>query len=71
MPSCPPLCHGQVQFSLVSTLPLKSGLVEAAKELDVRLVAYSPLGLGLLTGRYSEDRLPQVRASRSAMPCMP
>jgi len=53
------LSSNQVQFSLVSTLPEKSGLLDAAKGLGVRLIAYSPLGLGLLTGRYTEERLPQ------------
>lgn len=54
-----PLASNQVQFSLVSALPMTSGLVETAPALGVRLIAYSPLGLGLLTGRYSEERLPQ------------
>lgn len=53
------LASNQVQFSLVSIAPEKSGLLETASELGVRLIAYSPLGLGLLTGRYTEDRLPQ------------
>lgn len=42
----------------MSTLPVESGLVETAAELGVRLIAYSPLGLGLLTGRYNETYLP-------------
>lgn len=42
----------QVQFSLVSRLPLDSGLVDVCKELNVLPIAYSPLGLGLLTGKY-------------------
>ena len=54
-----PLASNQVQFSLVSPLPVTSGLVDVAPELGVRLIAYSPLGLGLLTGRYSETRLPE------------
>lgn len=49
-----PLASNQVQFSLVSSLPVTSGLTELAPELGVTLIAYSPLGLGLLTGRYSE-----------------
>lgn len=43
----------QVQFSLLSRLPLQSGLTEVAKELKVQTIAYSPLGLGLLSGKYS------------------
>lgn len=52
------LASNQVQFSLVSSLPLKSGLVDTAKDLNVRLIAYSPLGLGILTEKYNENRLP-------------
>jgi len=54
-----PLASNQVQFSLVSSVPVTTGLVDFAPELGVRLIAYSPLGLGLLTGRYTEQRLPQ------------
>lgn len=55
------LASNQVQFSLVSTLPVRSGLVEIAASEGVRLIAYSPLGLGVLTGRYSmeDQRLPE------------
>eukprot|EP00639_Heterosigma_akashiwo_P033544 CAMPEP_0194719000 /NCGR_PEP_ID=MMETSP0296-20130528/10500_1 /TAXON_ID=39354 /ORGANISM="Heterosigma akashiwo, Strain CCMP2393" /LENGTH=316 /DNA_ID=CAMNT_0039620545 /DNA_START=5 /DNA_END=952 /DNA_ORIENTATION=- len=50
----------QVQFSLISRLPLESGLTEVAKESGVQTIGYSPLGLGLLTGRYSieDQKLP-------------
>ena len=30
----------------------KIGVVQAARELGVKIVAYSPLGRGILTGRY-------------------
>ena len=33
----------------------KIGLLKAARELGVTVVAYSPLGRGLLTGRYVSD----------------
>jgi len=51
----------QVQFSLISRLPIESGLTEVADELGVQMIGYSPLGLGLLTGKYSieDQRLPQ------------
>ncbi|CAM9927037.1 unnamed protein product, partial [Discosporangium mesarthrocarpum] len=48
----------QVQFSLVSRFPMENGLFEAAKALGVTNIAYSPLGLGLLTGKYSMDNVP-------------
>ena len=50
----------QVQFSLLSTEPLTSGLVGTCAELNITPVAYSPLALGLLSGRYSPDRLNEV-----------
>ena len=50
----------QVQFSLLSTLPLESGLFEACAELGVTPIGYSPLALGLLSDRYDENNLPKV-----------
>ena len=54
------LASNQVQFSLVSRVPLQSGLFDVCKELSITPIAYSPLGLGLLTDRYSiaKDNLP-------------
>jgi len=48
----------QVQLSLLSDLPVESGLLETCAELGVTPIGYSPLGLGVLTGKYSLDRLP-------------
>jgi pyridoxine 4-dehydrogenase len=44
----------QVQYSLLSTYPITDlGLKDLCDELGIRLIAYSPLALGLLTGKYS------------------
>lgn len=44
----------QVQYSLLSTVPISDlGLKDICDELGIRLIAYSPLALGLLTGKYS------------------
>eukprot|EP01039_Chlorochromonas_danica_P003460 gene3459-3789_t len=48
----------QVQFSLLSRQPLMNGLAETCASKGIRLIGYSPLALGLLTDRYSMDRLP-------------
>jgi pyridoxine 4-dehydrogenase len=49
-----PIATLQVQYSLLSTYPVTElGLKEVCDELGIRLIAYSPLGLGLLTGKYS------------------
>lgn len=45
----------QVQYSLLSTYPVTQlGLKDVCDELGIKLIAYSPLALGLLTGKYSE-----------------
>ena len=51
----------QVQYSLLSTYPVTElGLKDVCDELDIQLIAYSPLALGLLTGKYkSKDDLPK------------
>ena len=51
----------QVQYSLLSTYPVTQlGLKEVCDELGIQLIAYSPLGLGLLTGKYkSKSDLPK------------
>ncbi len=48
----------QVQYSLLSTYPVTDlGLKEVCDELGIQLIAYSPLALGLLTGKFSETGL--------------
>jgi pyridoxine 4-dehydrogenase len=50
----------QVQYSLLSTYPVTElGIKEVCDELNIRLIAYSPLCLGFLTGKYSKTNLPQ------------
>ncbi len=50
-----PIASLQVQYSLLSTYPVTElGLKEVGDELGIKLIAYSPLALGLLTGKYSE-----------------
>jgi len=43
-----PLVTNQVKYSVLDRAPEKSGLLALAKDLDVAVVAYSPLGGGLL-----------------------
>jgi aryl-alcohol dehydrogenase-like predicted oxidoreductase len=60
-----PLATNQVEYSLLERKPERTGLVQAAEELGVTLIAYSPLAQGLLTGRYAPHRPPTgVRAAR-------
>ena len=53
-----PHVSNQAQFSLLSTLPLESGLFEACAEMGVVPIGYSPLALGLLSDKYGEGTLP-------------
>lgn len=47
-----PLAANQVHYSLLHRAPERNGVLAACRELDVRLVAYSPLEQGVLTGKY-------------------
>lgn len=55
------LASAQVQLSLLSWGAPQQELVRAAEELGVAVIAYSPLALGILTGKYdaAEGRLPR------------
>jgi len=48
-----PLASNQVQYSLLHRKPEVDGVLDACRELGVTLIAYSPLGMGALTGKYS------------------
>lgn len=59
-----PVLSNQVQFSLVERGP-EADLVPWAQQHDRLIIAYSPLGQGLLSGRYSREHRPRgVRAMR-------
>ena len=47
-----PLAANQVHYSLLHRAPERNGVLASCRELDVRLVAYSPLEQGILTGKY-------------------
>ena len=53
------LASNQIQLSLLYPFALENGLVDACRELDAEVLAYSPLGLGMLTGKFSESYLPE------------
>ncbi|MEA5418186.1 aldo/keto reductase [Spirulina sp. CCNP1310] len=51
-----PIASLQVQYSLLSTYPVTElGLKEKCDRLGIQLIAYSPLALGLLTGKYTPE----------------
>ena len=60
-----PLASNQVHYSLLSREVEKNGTLARCKELGIRLIAYSPLEKGLLTGKYTVNNPPPgVRASQ-------
>eukprot|EP00877_Chromochloris_zofingiensis_P004358 jgi/Chrzof1/13923/Cz08g18010.t1 len=49
------LSSNQVQYNLLYRLPETNGVMEACRENNVTMVAYSPMCQGLLTGKYTPD----------------
>jgi aryl-alcohol dehydrogenase-like predicted oxidoreductase len=60
-----PLASNQVHYSLLNRTIEKSGTLARCKELGIRLIAYSPLEKGLLTGKYSANNLPPGSRART------
>ena len=53
-----PLAVNQVRYSLITRQIETQGLIAAARELDITILAYSPLAQGLLTGKYTPEQPP-------------
>lgn len=53
-----PLASNQVEYSLLHREPEKNGVLDACRELNVTLIAYSPLASGMLGGKYSIHNRP-------------
>jgi aryl-alcohol dehydrogenase-like predicted oxidoreductase len=49
------LAVNQVRYSLLDRQIEKNGILAAAREMGVTILAYSPLAQGLLTGKYTKD----------------
>ena len=62
-----PLASNQVEFSLLERTPERNGLLDRCRSLQVRVIAYSPLAMGLLTGKYTPHH-PLPLARRRAFP---
>jgi aryl-alcohol dehydrogenase-like predicted oxidoreductase len=62
-----PLASNQVEYHLLDRRIEKNGLLARSQELGVRLISYSPLAKGLLTGKYTpENPPPGVRGRQYA-----
>ena len=63
-----PLVSNQVSYSLLRRAPEVNGVLDACHELDVTLIAYSPLAQGLLSGKYGPGgRSPRSRPMRRVL----
>jgi aryl-alcohol dehydrogenase-like predicted oxidoreductase len=66
-----PLASNQVHYSLLNRTVEKNGTLARCKELGIRLIAYSPIEKGLLTGKYSVDSPPPGSRSRTYTGLLP
>jgi aryl-alcohol dehydrogenase-like predicted oxidoreductase len=62
------LASNQIEFSLLRAMPLRVGLLECCRELGVVPLAYSPIGQGRLTGKYTSDNPPPGKRTFAAHP---
>jgi pyridoxine 4-dehydrogenase len=53
------LATNQIQMSLLYRWPEQNGLLQACSDLGVQVLSYSPLALGMLTGKYTKENPPQ------------
>lgn len=63
-----PLASNQVEMSLLRRGPETNGLLAACRRLGVVLLAYSPIGQGRLSGKYSAASPPPGKRGFSAHP---
>lgn len=59
------LASNQINYSLMHRQPELNGLLKLCQDLEVTVIAYSPIAQGLLTGKYSrQNRPPGMRRFR-------
>ena len=61
-----PLASNQVEYHLLNRQIEKNGLLARCQELGIRVIAYSPLAMGFLTGKYTSEKLPSGTRRRGA-----
>lgn len=62
------LATNQIEFSLLRRVPETGGLLSTCEELSVLPLAYSPIGQGRLTGKYSTSNPPPGKRGFSDHP---
>ncbi len=55
------LASNQVEYSLLNRSIERSGLIDLCREMEITVIAYSPIGKGLLSGKYTPDNPPPGR----------
>lgn len=66
-----PLASNQVHYSLLSRAVEKNGTLARCRELGIRLIAYSPIEKGLLSGKYSAENPPPGSRARNYASLLP
>ncbi len=54
-----PLASNQVEYHLLDRGVEQNRVMQACRELGITLIAYSPLAMGVLTGKYTPENPPQ------------
>ena len=54
-----PLASNQVKYSLLDRHIERDGTMQACRELGITIIAYSPIEMGLLTGKYTAHNPPR------------
>jgi aryl-alcohol dehydrogenase-like predicted oxidoreductase len=52
------LASNQISYSLLNRTPENNGVLACSQALGVTVIAYSPLAMGMLSGKYSEEHPP-------------
>jgi aryl-alcohol dehydrogenase-like predicted oxidoreductase len=60
-----PLACNEIELSLLRRGAVRTGLLDACRELGVTVIAYRPLASGLLTGKYSAQHPPSALRAAS------
>ncbi len=63
-----PLAVNQVRYSLLTRAIEQNGILELARKLNIKILAYSPLDQGLLTGKYTPENREKVQGARKIDP---
>lgn len=63
------LASNQVEYSLINREIEYNGVLKTCQDLGIKCIAYSPIGMGVLSGKYTEEKpIPGMRASKFSKP---